>query len=84
MGVKETEAKIVSIMDFNLIYDSPYRFLEALSKWNQIPEKTYYQTQYILELSLLDSTFLQFCPSLISCSAFYLVCKLRKESESWP
>lgn len=39
---------------------------------------------YILELSLLDCSFLDFKPSLLAASATYLVHKIRRISPFWP
>ena len=37
-----------------------------------------------MELSLLDTKFLEYKPSLLASSAIYLINKIRKRSESWP
>lgn len=46
--------------------------------------KNFHLAQYVLELSLLETKFLDFKPSLIASSAIYLINKIRKRPESWP
>lgn len=40
--------------------------------------------QYLLELAMLETSFLEFSPSLMGSSAVYLVNKIRKLSPAWP
>jgi len=47
-------------------------------------QKNFHLAQYVLEMSLLDTKFLEFKPSLMASSAIYLINKIRKRSESWP
>ena len=46
--------------------------------------KNFHLAQYIIELSLIDSSFLTYQPSLLGCAAFYLVNKVRKIADPWP
>ena len=53
--VLEMEKKILFSLDFDLQLTSPYRFLERFSKLAGIDTVTFYLSQYMLELGLLDS-----------------------------
>lgn len=46
-------------------------------------KKNFHLAQYLLELALTQSEFLEYSESLIACSAFYLVCKIRKLEIEW-
>ena len=46
-------------------------------------KKNFHLAQYLLELALTQSEFLECNESLIACSAFYLVCKIRKLEIDW-
>lgn len=62
--ILEMEKKILFTIDFDLQLTSPYRFLERFSKLAKIDSVTFYLSQYMLELGLLDSKMNQFPSSL--------------------
>jgi hypothetical protein len=80
----EKEAKIIEALDFDLITITSFRFFEALAKISEMDKKDFHLAQYILELSLLDTKFLQYKPSLTAASVIYLLNKIRKREEAWP
>jgi hypothetical protein len=46
-------------------------------------KKNFHLAQYLLELALTQSEFLEYNQSLMACSAFYLVSKIRKVEVDW-
>jgi len=58
--------------------DNTLKFMQPFVKIIKMSDKNMHLTQYILELALLDMTFLSFKPSLLAASAIYLVNKIRK------
>lgn len=82
--VIKMEADIIEVLGFDLIMGTTYRFFEALGKLSNMDGKNFHLAQYVLELSLLDTHFLGYNPSLLASSAIYLINKIRKRSESWP
>jgi hypothetical protein len=81
--ILETEADIVKILNFNLVFDPSFRFLQALEVFSGMNKKNFHLAQYLLELALTQSEFLEYSQSLVACSAFYLVCKIRKLEIEW-
>jgi len=77
------EADIINALDFNLIFETSYRFFEPLAKICKMEEKNFHLAQYILEMSLLNTKFLEYKPSLMASSVIYLVNKIRKINEPW-
>jgi cyclin B len=53
--ILDMEKKILFSLDFDLNLCSAYRFLERFSKLGKIDTVTFYLSQYMLELGLLDS-----------------------------
>jgi hypothetical protein len=76
--ILETEADVIKVLNFDLVFDPSYRFLEALELFSGMNKKNFHLAQYLLELALTQSEFLEYSQSVIACSAFYLVCKIRK------
>lgn len=46
--------------------------------------KNFHLAQYVLEMAMLDTKFLDYKPSLMASSAIYLINKIRKRAEAWP
>ena len=78
------EAEIIETLKFDLIMNTSFRFFEALGRISHMDSKNFHLAQYVLELSLLDTKFLEYKPSLLASSAIYLINKIRKRSEAWP
>ena len=79
----EMESVILRFLDFDLIVDSSYKFLEPLSKIDQMENKYFFLSRYILELSLFDLKTYKYKPSLLAASAIYLTNKLKKKARCW-
>jgi len=79
----DMEGKILSLLHFNLVTVSPYRFLERYGGLAGLDEKGMFLARYLLELSLVEYKMLKFIPSNLACSAIYLVNKIFKK-EGWP
>jgi hypothetical protein len=47
-------------------------------------QKNIHLTQYILELSLLDMSFLKYKPSLVAAASIFLVNRIRRLDQIWP
>lgn len=78
------EERIMEELDFSLIVDTPIKYLELYTRLNNLSDKNFYIAQYILELSLTESGFLEFSSSVLGSSVTYLVNKIRKISPAWP
>ena len=52
------EADIINVLDFNLIFETSYRFFEPLAKLCKMEQKNFHLSQYVLEMSLLNTKFL--------------------------
>ena len=53
--ILEMEKKILFSLDFDLNMTSSYRFLERFSKLVKLDNVSFFLSQYMLELGLLDS-----------------------------
>jgi hypothetical protein len=78
------EADIIEALDFELIMTTSYSFFLAFSRISKMEPKNFYLAQYVLELALLTTKFLESKPSLVASSAIYLINKIRKKTECWP
>lgn len=58
--------------------------MEPFAKIIEMNEKNLHLTQYIMELAMLDMSFLKYKPSLLAASGIYLINKIRKVEEIWP
>ena len=54
------ERKILFSLDFDISLTTPFRFLERFSKLAKLDNVTFFLSQYMLELGLLDSKMSQF------------------------
>ena len=72
------ELKILCALDFDLQLTSSYRFLERFAKCASLDKVTFFLSQYMLELGLLDSKMNQFSASLQTISAIYTAKKYLK------
>jgi cyclin B len=72
------EADIVKVLEFNLIFNTPYHFFDPFCKISNYDQKKFYLAQYTLELALMDIKFLKFRPSLLAASAIFLINKIKR------
>lgn len=69
--ILDMEKKILFALDFDLNLCTAYRFLERFAKLTKIDNVTFFLSQFILELGLLDSKMGQFNASLQAVAAIY-------------
>jgi hypothetical protein len=62
--ILEMEKKILFALDFDIELTTSYRFLERFSKIIKLDTITFFLSQYMLEIALLDSKMNQFGNSL--------------------
>ena len=70
------EIKMLQTLDYNIDAPSSYFFLQRFGKIGDASPKQFNLAQYFLELSLMDSEPLKFCPSNQAASALYLALKI--------
>lgn len=73
--ILEMEKKILFSLDFDLSLTTSYRFLERFSKVAKLDKISFFLSQYMLELGLLDSKMSQFNQSLQAVAAIYMAKK---------
>ena len=73
--ILDMEKKILFALDFDMLLTSSYRFLERFSKIIKIDTITFYLSQYMLEIALLDSKMNQFSNSIQAVAAIYVAKK---------
>jgi len=81
------ESKILTVLNFDILWTSPLRFLERFhfisssnsnSNSSDNAAKCFYLAQYLLEISLLEYKMLSYPPSLRAASALYISRKILK------
>ena len=76
--ILDMEKKILFALDFDMQLTSSYRFLERFAKITKLDSVAFFLSQYMLELSLLDSKMNQFSHSLQAVAAIYTARKYIK------
>lgn len=68
------EKEILVKLGFILTAPSAYRFLERYRQLNKLyqDKEVFFYAQYVLEVSILDASLLQFTPSQLAASALIL------------
>ena len=79
--ILEMEWKILYALDFDISQCTSFRFLERFAKLSKIDNVTFFLSQYMLELGLLDSKMSQFPQSLQAIAAIYTAKKYMLHSE---
>ncbi len=77
------EGKILKALNFNVTVTSSYLFLQRFSKLMGVDEKTYMMARYLIELALIEYSFLKYTPSNTAASAIYLAAKIFKLKNTW-
>ena len=72
------EGNILSVLEFNLTYNSSLTFMERYANLLNYEEKSKMFARYLLELTLVEYKMIKYPQSLIASSAIYLVNKLQK------
>ena len=80
--ILEMELKILVELDFDMQLTTAYRFLERFSKLAKIDNITFFLSQFMLELGLLDSKMSQFPQSLQAMAALYSAKKYMQFSQA--
>jgi hypothetical protein len=76
------EKDVLKVLKFNVTIATSFKFFEILCVKTNLNKLESFIGRYLLELSLINHKFLDFHPSVIACSAFYMVLILyRKDSE---
>ena len=79
----DMEAAILKHLDFDLVHDSSYKFLEPLARLDDMEKKHLFLARYILELALFDLKSYRHRPSMLAAAAVYLANKLKKKARAW-
>lgn len=74
----------MKVLDFNLIFNSTYKFMEPFARLIKLDDRKFHLAQYVLELSLFDMKFCKYKPSMIASASIYLINKIRKAVDVWP
>lgn len=82
--ILDMEGEILSVLQFDLTYSSPHRFLERYAYLCNLDEKSMNIAKYLLEISLLHFKMVKYAPSLVACSAIYLTFKTTNVLFNWP
>ena len=77
------EGKILKALNFNVTVTSSFLFLQRFAKLLSMNEKAYMMARYLLELALVEYSFLKYTPSNIAASAAYLAAKIFKMKTTW-
>lgn len=77
--VIKMEMDILMQLDFDLIWPSPYRFLERFIKILQLNNEFFFVSQYFVEYVLLDKTLVSMPPSKIAAIGLLAAAKVLKK-----
>ena len=81
--ILQMEGNILSVLEFNLTFNSSLNFLERYANLLHLDEKMMMLGRYMLELTLVEYKMIKYPQSTIACSALYLINKIQK-AEGWP
>jgi len=71
-------------LDFSLVTNTPYHFYAPLIIIAGYDHKKSCLGQYVLELALLDHSFLKYRPSVLASATVYLINKIKRSEIAWP
>lgn len=79
------EKQILQTLDFNVTAPSAYRFLQRYRSLSDVlnDDEVFFFAQYVLEISLLEASFLAFKPSMLSAASIILSAKMLKKQDPW-
>lgn len=79
------EKEILVTLGFVLTAPSAYRFLERYRQLSKLyaDKEVFFYAQYILEVSILDASLLQFKPSMLAAAALMLSATQLKKTDGW-
>lgn len=79
-----TECQMLSTLGFQIMVPTAAHFFEGFQKANGCDDVHRQVAQYLLELTLLDMSMLQYKPSLLVAAAMLLSNELLKRCQVWP
>lgn len=81
----ELEREILMELEFRVTAPSGYRFLQRYRKLNPVvdDDEVFFYAQFVLEISLLEASFLKFKPSQLAAAALILSAKQLKKTDCW-
>lgn len=82
--IMDMEYKMLKKFEFNVTVISSYRFIERFTKLSQDNESTFFLTQYMLELALIEYKMIKYRPSMLASGALYLAHKIMGKADAWP
>ena len=81
--ILQMEGKILATLNFHVTVSSSYLFTQRYAKLMNMPLKAYMMARYLLELALVEYSFLKYTPSNIAAAAVYLAAKIFKLKNTW-
>lgn len=83
--VLKMEKEMLVALQFEVVAPTPYRFLERFRKLmpSANDDKVFFFAQYILEVSLLDSSLLKYRASELAAASLVLSTRALKKSSAW-
>ena len=79
----KAEKVILETLGFDLSVQTPIHFLRRFSKAARSNTKTHTLCKYLIEMSLMTYSLLQFLPSMIAASSVYLARKMMDIEPAW-
>ena len=79
--ILSAERYILAALNYDLSYPNPMNFLRRISKADNYDIQTRTLGKYLLEISLLDHRFMEYCPSLIAAGSMYLARAILERGE---
>ncbi|KAI6785854.1 G2/mitotic-specific cyclin-B-like protein [Emericellopsis cladophorae] len=70
--ILSAERSILTALNYDLSYPNPMNFLRRVSKADNYDIQSRTIGKYLMEISLLDHRFMEFCPSHVSAGAMFL------------
>mmetsp|Transcript_9398 Transcript_9398/g.18059 ORF Transcript_9398/g.18059 Transcript_9398/m.18059 type:complete len:284 (+) Transcript_9398:3766-4617(+) len=82
--ILQQEIDLLRVINYSCSFPSPWYFLNVYKESEELSEEVFLLASYLLELTLLDYSFLRFKPSVIAASCVYLSKKQTKSAVSRP
>lgn len=76
--ILQMELNILINLDYDILIPSPLQFFELITKYFNLNQREYYFGRYLIESFLIDYKSVKYLPSLIACTAGYIVMKFFK------
>jgi hypothetical protein len=81
--ILQMERYMLAQLQFNITVVTPYPFITRYSKCGKLSVDQQLLALYFAELTLVDTEYLKYPPSLIACSAIYLSNRVFNKQEPW-